>query len=363
MALDFTTNILSLYAGNVGNDANYQSPGNFGIPAAYVAGGGVTVNVTSGGSAYTAIPNVNFNNTGTNGTGAAASARMKVATVAINAVGTGYQINDKISHNQGTAATPTVYNVDRIAPINAQTQTNFDNVAPNGTFAGGTGYANGNTITLSDNTVVTVVANAGGVVTQFSLVSTASTGSTTNRPTLTQVSTNGSGVGFSLTLHTANQRLHTISINQEGLWSVLPTTTGGTTTVAPAGGTGATVNTTFAVALVVMTNNGADYTSAPVATPSAGNATFQAVLAADTGTTPSLNERSLLTVIETLRSYFATIESAGEARFVNTVLRKMLAELQQGGGASTYSAANNATRARNEAMRFYAKRVRNPATM
>jgi len=360
MALNFTSNILSLYAGNVGNDANYQSPGNFGVPPEYVQGDGVTVKVTSAGTGYTAIPNVNFNNAGTGGSGAAGSARMKVLTAVVgSARGSGYQINETLSHSDGTATTPANYRVERIAPAASQGHANYNNTGSNGTFAGGTGYAPSDTITLNDGTVITVTAVSSGVVTQFTMNVAASTGSATNRPTLTQTSSSGAGIGFTLTLHTANQGVHTVAISHPGVFSALPTTTNGGTTVAPAGGTGANLNTTWGVAQVVMTNNGTDYTSAPVATASAGNAVFEALLSPNAGTGPSVNERSLLTMVEVLRSYIATLENPGEARFANTLFRKMLAELNQGGGASSYDAAATATRALNEGMRFYAKRPRN----
>src|SRR6185437_11237765 len=38
MSLAFDTDVLPLYSTNVSNDANYQAPGNFGIPANYING-------------------------------------------------------------------------------------------------------------------------------------------------------------------------------------------------------------------------------------------------------------------------------------------------------------------------------------
>lgn len=53
MAIDFNANVLSLYAADIAADANYQSPGNFGLPTGFGArtltGGTVAV----AGSGYT----------------------------------------------------------------------------------------------------------------------------------------------------------------------------------------------------------------------------------------------------------------------------------------------------------------------
>jgi hypothetical protein len=92
----------------------------------------------------------------------------------------------------------------RSKPINAQDETSYDSSpATEGTFAGGTGHANLNVITLSDGTTVTVDNQTAGVVDQFTVDSSASTGALSGA-TLTQVSSTGSGVGFSLTLGVDN---------------------------------------------------------------------------------------------------------------------------------------------------------------
>src|ERR1051326_3127593 len=54
MAIDYTTDIMALYAGHVANDANYQAPGNFSLPTGFgslVLTGGT---IQAGGSSYTA---------------------------------------------------------------------------------------------------------------------------------------------------------------------------------------------------------------------------------------------------------------------------------------------------------------------
>ena len=78
-----------------------------------------------------------------------------------------------------------------------QTQANFT------TFAGGTGYAATDLITMSDSTVVRVNTVSSGVITEFQIETQ---GDTTNLigTVLTQASTSGSGTGFTLTLEATN---------------------------------------------------------------------------------------------------------------------------------------------------------------
>ena len=102
-------------------------------------------------------------------------------------------------------------NLDDQETIAAQDETNFNGAGNNGTFVGGTGFApspgidDGDTITLSDGTVVTIdnVA-AGGDVDQFTILS-ASTTPFAPGATLTQTGTTGSGTSFTLTPGTANE--------------------------------------------------------------------------------------------------------------------------------------------------------------
>lgn len=86
-----------------------------------------------------------------------------------------------------------------------QDETNYDGSGDNGTFSGGTGWTVGTpdvgeTITMSDGSVITIDSvTGGGVVDQFTVTSV---GLGTQFPAsgvLTQSSTTGSGIGFTLT--------------------------------------------------------------------------------------------------------------------------------------------------------------------
>lgn len=86
-----------------------------------------------------------------------------------------------------------------------QDETSYDDSpATEGTFSGGTGHAVSDVITLLKSIAVTVDAVSSGVVTQFTVDSTDTLGGITAGDTLTQVSTTGSGLAFSLTPDTDN---------------------------------------------------------------------------------------------------------------------------------------------------------------
>lgn len=89
-------------------------------------------------------------------------------------------------------------------PIDAQDETSYDNSpTTEGVFVGGTGHSAADVITLSDGTTVTVDNETAGVVDQFTLDTSASTGADAG-DVLTQSSSTGSGVGFTLTPDTDN---------------------------------------------------------------------------------------------------------------------------------------------------------------
>ena len=82
-----------------------------------------------------------------------------------------------------------------------QTETNYDGTATNGTFTGGTGYANGDIITLTNFAIVTVDLVAGGVVTEFTV--TLGANATATAYSQFTVAPTG-GTGFTLTPAASN---------------------------------------------------------------------------------------------------------------------------------------------------------------
>lgn len=192
---------------------------------------------------------------------AVVTAKVKVESFAPVAAGTKYRVGDILSLSGGTGTAATV-TLTRVKPINAQTQTSYDNSpTTEGSFVGGTGHANADVITLADGTTITVVANAGGVVTQFTVNSAASTGSTTNGATIAQASTTGSGIGFTLTLDTDTQALHTVTLTTAGSYSAVHTDIANVATTGSATGTGATFSIDYEVDSLVIADAGAGYSS------------------------------------------------------------------------------------------------------
>jgi hypothetical protein len=137
------------------------------------------------------------------------------------------------------------YNAANTWVIAGHDETNYDNVAPNGTFVGGDGvggtaYVALDTITLSDGTVITVDAvDANGDVTQFTVTTSGQT-AVTPGVALTQSSTSGSGTSFTLTPENANITAGTLQWNTDDVFlrNTGDTLDSGTLTIA----SGATIN-------------------------------------------------------------------------------------------------------------------------
>ncbi|MGB2091458.1 MAG: BACON domain-containing protein, partial [Akkermansiaceae bacterium] len=119
------------------------------------------------------------------------------------APGSGYAPGDTITLDDGT--TVTVNGTSLIAPVDAQTHLEYDGFAGNGSFVAGLDYSIGDVITLSDGSTATVdIVGVPGDVIQFTLDSTNSTGAAVS-DTLTQNAvTPAGGTGFSVTLGANN---------------------------------------------------------------------------------------------------------------------------------------------------------------
>jgi len=189
--------------------------------------------------------------------------RANVDTIAINAAGTGYGMDDVLSvvGGTGTAATATVTGLTTVASqdetsfndtpttegtftagtghtagnlvtlsdgstitidaatistIQFQDETDFDGAGSNGTYLGAAiaGYFTGDTITMSDGSVVRITAadnpavnNPGtAFITGFDIISPSTITTLNTGETITQVTSTGVGVGFAITLGTNNEQ-------------------------------------------------------------------------------------------------------------------------------------------------------------
>jgi len=86
-----------------------------------------------------------------------------------------------------------------------QTEADFDNVSPNGTYAGGASHVIGDFVTLDDGTIIEVENVLAGVVTEFTITTSSTSLILTQGTTQSQTGSTGPGTGFSLTLDTANE--------------------------------------------------------------------------------------------------------------------------------------------------------------
>jgi hypothetical protein len=90
--------------------------------------------------------------------------------------------------------------------IDAQDETNYNNVSSNGTFSGGVGHAVSDTITLDNGATILVDAVSSGTVTQFTIQTVGSRVARdgNGESILTQAITSGTGEDFTLTARENN---------------------------------------------------------------------------------------------------------------------------------------------------------------
>ncbi len=297
------------------------------------------------------------------GAGATATASLRVATIAVNAGGTGYSVNDVITvtGGTGTSATATVATVSG-GVITGLTLTSAGNytalpsatgaattVAPSGgtgatvnlTFqlgnitvtAGGADYVVAPVVSFSAGIGTATATIVNGVVTAVA-VGTRGTYAAIPTVTLTATSsgsgatatvslraktiavnaggtgysvgnvitvTGGTGTSITATVATVSSGVVTgLTLVNLGNYTALPSATGAATTVAPSGGTGLTVNLTFEVGVITVTGAGTGYLVAPTLTFSAGTATATATLVNGTITAITPVVRGTYATIPTL---------------------------------------------------------------
>jgi len=214
---------------------------------------------------------------------ATASASVKALAATISARGSGYSSSSGLlSIVGGTSLTLATLSISSFSTILSQTEADYGGGELNGTFVPGTGYASGDTITLSDGTVVTIITEGtAGDVIEFT-ITTPSTSGHSNFAVLTQSSTSGGGSGFSLTQDTNNQGVFAATVSAEGEYTATPSNPVATTP-AIGSATGATFIVGWGVEAITVVDGGAGYESAPDVTfvPSIGGAAATATLTDD----------------------------------------------------------------------------------
>jgi len=226
------------------------------------------VKITSGGSAieavtvtnagsYSAIPTASILGPGV---GATLVTHMKANSVTGVAAGSGYAPGNTITLTGGTFSQAIIVTI---------TTTKLVSIAVN---AAGTGYAVNDTITLSGGAgatpaVLTVTGVSTGAITSVSISNAGSY--TTNSATFTQASTSGSGTGA--TFNTALFGVNTKTDSNTGNYTVLPSNpvAQGSTSGS---GTGYTANVVWGVLSVAVSAGGQGYSPASRLVFSAGAA-------------------------------------------------------------------------------------------
>jgi len=346
MAINFDSQILSLFAGSVVSDAAYQSPGTYNIPANFLGGTLASITVSNAGSGYTDRPAIGFSGGG--GSGAAATAVLtgtSVASISVAAAGTGYTSIPTVSLAGfgGTGATAT-------ARMKAQT------VAIQ---AAGSGYAQNDTITLTGGTstqavILTVNTVGGGGEVQAVTITNAGNYSVLPSNPVSQGSTSGGGTGATFNITAWNIVAFTVGAGGSG-YTGRPTVT--VTGGGGSGGAGTAVLTGTTIASITLTAAGSNYHSPPTVSVTGGAGSNGAATAVMT----SRAEQRILTIVELVRAYMATISGPAEAKTFREVMLKMLDELKLGGSGkqyftdATYPASTQATAAQAAALRAFAK--------
>ena len=127
-------------------------------------------------------------------------------------------VNSKVVHGADADLLDTlqIRFSDKAVLIQGQDETFYDgSPVTEGTFAAGTGHVALDTITLSDGSVITVDAvGGGGEVTQFTVTTANDATTFSTGDTLTQASTSGVGVGFTLTPGTDNKTANPLVVGE-----------------------------------------------------------------------------------------------------------------------------------------------------
>lgn len=333
MAINFNTQILSLYGASVASDAAYQSPGTYGLPASYTGAGGVGQIIIGGtNNAYTSAPTFSVSDSGSTGSGFTGTVYMKMATAAINAAGTGYAPGDKITLTFGTpvsASTKSILNVVSVKLISASI------------VAGGTGYGNAQTfnVTVAGGTagtaaVISVTSDAGGAVVTVNSVGTAGSYTVLPANIATNAATGGTGTGLTLALVWG---VNAISVSTPGQYTAVATTATQASTTGS--GTGFTSQTqTFSVDSVLITAAGTNYSGTLTGTFSAGNATAQVYPDAS-----NKAEERILTLIDVVQSFVGSAGNVEEVQVARDILWRMLSRINTGGPVPSLSDIATAT--------------------
>jgi len=199
--------------------------------------------------------------------------------------GLGYAEGDVVTLSESstvTVAAGGIIDAGQRVLIAAQDETNYG-----GNFTGGSGYVVSDTITLSDGSVITVDTVSSGVITEFT-VTTSSTASTATATQRVQLNTSGNGVGFSLTSIGGNETIvgavSLFDVASAGVWPFFLGSTLIQSSIVT-GGVGGTIAIGTGFQLIPSANNVSPTTggTGAILTPIETNGTITSVVVNNPG--------------------------------------------------------------------------------
>ena len=258
----------------------------------FTTGDNPTLVVCSADPEVDCVPDIGEEAQDLDSTATATATMLPSGQVFTFAPGSGYSVGDTLTVVGGTFSTAATLDVDSVKTILGQDEDAFGVGEGEGSFVAGNGYDPSNTITMNDGTVVTVLAIEGAesapvIAFEITTISTIPHG--TDLDVLTQSSTTGGGTGFSITLGYLNQGVSAASTILGagelpiGEYTVLPSNPVSTTGAFQSPG-GATFTITWGVRAVTVTDGGSGYTGVPdISAPDAGGGEEAGLTAVLTG--------------------------------------------------------------------------------
>ena len=249
-----------------------------------IGGEGVaSVTIGTVGSYTSALPTVSFSTPqipgGVQTTG---TVHGKALSAVATAAGTGYDLAQVLTQTGGGTGTMATFSVSAVKVVSISLNNGGSAVDVNDEY---TFASNGFSFR------VRVTAANAGVATAVSLVSsgdwtTGALPTNTTGMTRTQVAAGQDWNGTGLQVNITGWGVSTVAVATEGDYTAI-SNGAQATSVAPAGGTGATLTITYGVKSVAITQKGSGYTNVADAAPtfSAGAATGTSVLTTDSGAT------------------------------------------------------------------------------
>jgi hypothetical protein len=253
-----------------------------------------SVTITAAGTYTSALPTVSFSNPnllGVGGVQATGTVHGKALSAVVAAAGSGYNLADVLTQTTGGTGTMGTWNVNGLAAVSITLNNggSANDVGDEFTFAIA-GFATPIRVRVTASnagvaTAVSIVPNDGISGASGGIWTAGALPGNTIGMTRTQVAAGSDFNGTGLEVNFVAWGVATVGLTTEGDYTAI-SSGAQSTSVTPAGGTGATLTITYGVKSVEITDPGSGYTTVADAAPtfSTGAATGTSVLTVDTGT-------------------------------------------------------------------------------